>query len=59
MLTSIASEREIPNVLVQPHISFALFKSDRILPRERLLWCGYWLVRETVLFGYVNEERSL
>lgn len=37
MLTSIASEREMPNVLVQPHISFALFKSDRILPRERLL----------------------
>lgn len=37
MLTSNASEREMPNVLVQPHISFTLFNSDRILPREKLL----------------------
>lgn len=56
MLTSIASEREMPNVLVQPHIFFTLFKSDRILPCERLLWCGYWLGREMVLLGYINEE---
>lgn len=41
MLTNIASEREMPNVFVQPHIAFTFFKSDRILPRERLLWCGY------------------